>query len=77
MGKAAIYDQILRFYRYNFKAMRLNHLVIECNYCGEWLTKQLKNYTTGLKGIVLRYLQKAWKYKPYGSITDSNIGTFE
>ena len=49
MGKL-LYMTDFEFCRYNFKAMRLNHLVIECNYCGELVDKTAENYTHRLKG---------------------------
>lgn len=45
-----LYMTDFEFCRYNFKAMRLNHLVIECNYCGELVDKTAENYTHRLKG---------------------------
>ena len=49
MGKL-LYMTDFEFCRYNFKAMRLNHLVIECNYCKELVDKTAENYTHRLKG---------------------------
>lgn len=49
MGKL-LYMTDFEFCRYNFKAMRLNHLVIECNYCKELADKTAENYTHRLKG---------------------------
>lgn len=49
MGKL-LYMTDFEFCRYNFKAMRLNHLVIECNYCEELVDKTEANYSHRLKG---------------------------
>lgn len=49
MGKL-LYMTDFEYCKYNFKAMRMNHLVIECNYCGELVDKTAENYTHRLKG---------------------------
>lgn len=49
MGRL-LYMTDFEYCRYNFKAMRLNHLVIECNYCNELVDKTAENYRHRLQG---------------------------
>lgn len=49
MGKL-LYMTDFEYCKYNFKAMQLNHLVIECNYCNELVDKTAENYAHRLKG---------------------------
>lgn len=49
MGRL-LYMTDFEYCKYNFKAMRPNHLVIECNYCNELVDRTAENYRHRLQG---------------------------
>lgn len=49
MGKL-LYMTDLEYCPYNFKSMKINHLVIECNYCQELVDSEESNYHHRLQG---------------------------